>query len=111
MPINLRELGELIRAMNPYSPHMEHPANSLGAAAQGEGAPTQPAAREQFQVEVDDYSANYSTGSWTFRGQQQSIKRALRVTYRYPLLDSDGEETRFYATEHLLIGYAGSDTG
>ena len=67
MPIDLRELGELIRAMNPYSQHMEHPQHGggQGAVQQGhEGA----AAREQFQVEVDDYAANYATGSWTFRG-------------------------------------------
>ena len=108
MPIDLRELGELIRALNPYSQQMEHPPNSQAAVQQGqEGA----AAREQFQLEVDDYAANYATGSWTFRGQQQSIKRALRVTYRYPLIGANGQPTRFYATEHLLIGYAGSDSG
>jgi hypothetical protein len=110
MPIDLRELGELIRALNPYSQQMEHPPNSNGQGV-AEHDQEGPAARQQFQIEVDDYAANYATGSWTFRGQPQSIKRALRITYRYPLLDANGNTTNFYATEHLLVGYAGSDSG
>ncbi len=60
---------------------------------------------------MDDYIANYTSGTWTFRGQPQTIKRALRVTYRYPLKDIGGKYTGFYATEHLLIGYAGGNGG
>jgi hypothetical protein len=87
---------------------MEHPSD-LPPPAGGTAAPTDP--RAQFQVEVHDHYANYSSAEWMFRGQPQTIKKALRITYRYPLLDSGGNSTGFYATEHLLIGYAGGNGG
>ena len=132
MPISERELGRMIRVLNPYSTDMDYPPGappvlpqagqqgSTGqtapsAAPQGgtQGATGQPAPSnlEQFQVEIDDYIAYYTSGTWTFRGAPQTIKRALRVTYRYQLKDIDGKYTGFYATEHLLIGYAGGNGG
>lgn len=132
MPMNERELGMLICRLNPYSTEMDNPAGAPPVGAQAgqqgatgqagtstapqggpQGATGQPASpsSKRFQVEVDDYIANYTSGSWTFRGQPQTIKRALRVTYRYPLKDIDGNDTGFYATEHLLIGYAGGNGG
>ena len=132
MPINERDLGLLIRCLNPYSTDMDNPSGAPPIVPQagqqgatGQAAPsTVPRAGQQgatgqaelsnlekFQVEVDDYIANYTSGTWTFRGAPQTIKRALRVTYRYQLKDIDGNYTGFYATEHLLIGYAGGNGG
>ena len=132
MPINERELGRMIRILNPYSTDMDYPPGAPPVVYQagqqgstGQTAPStvpqggqqgatdqaEPSNLEQFQVEVDDYIANYTSGTWTFRGAPQTIKRALRVTYRYQLKDIDGKKTGFYATEHLLIGYAGGNGG
>ena|SRR5215472_4767266 len=114
-PIDIRALGYLIQVLNPYSTDMKQPTGLPAAAAQrtgqGQGDSPDPSACEQFHIEIDDYSANYSSGTWTFRGQPATIKKALRITYRYPLVDSDNKATGFYATEHLLIGYAGSNSG
>jgi hypothetical protein len=55
-------------------------------------------------VEVDNYK-----GEWSFRGNTEQIKRSLRIAYRYPILDACGVPTGLYATEHLLIGYAGGN--
>lgn len=113
-PIDEQVLGYLIKKLNPYSSNMNQPTGHPPAAAQrggqGQGDPDSSAC-EQFHIEVDDYIANYSSGTWTFRGQPATVKKALRITYRYPLLDSDNNETGLYATEHLLIGYAGSNSG
>ncbi|HEX4617087.1 MAG TPA: hypothetical protein VH230_14355 [Stellaceae bacterium] len=115
MPMNEQDLGMLIRILNPYSTDMDYPpgAPPIVSQAEQQGATDQAALSnlEKFQVEVDDYISNYTSGTWAFRGQTQTIKRALRVTYRYPLKDIDGKYTGFYATEHLLIGYAGGNGG
>jgi glycine/D-amino acid oxidase-like deaminating enzyme len=56
--------------------------------------------------EDNDYTQEYMT--WIFKGRPQKVKRALRVRYRYELMNN-GQGTGLYATEHLLIGYAGSN--
>jgi len=105
-PIDERALGNLIRMLNPYSTSMEHPADLPGpATAVGEA----PDPKLQFQVEIHDHIANYSSAEWSFRGYPQTIKRALRITYRCPLKDIHDHDTGFYATEHILIGYAGGN--
>ena len=132
MPMNEQELGKLICILNPYSTEMDNPpgappvvAQAVQQGATGQAAPSTvpqegqqgpqgqaaPSNLKQFQVEVDDYIANYTSGTWTFRGQPQTVKRALRITYRYPLKDIHNKDTGFYATEHLLIGYAGGNGG
>jgi hypothetical protein len=59
-------------------------------------------------VGVDNnYTQEYLT--WTFKGRPQTVKRAVRVRYRYALKDQNGAPNGLYATEHLLIGYAGSN--
>ena len=98
-PIDEQALGHLIRVLNPYSTDMDNSCD---------GAPDSGA---EFIVEVDDLYANYSSSRWMFKGNEQIIRKALRITYRYPLLDSGGNPTGLYATEHLLIGYAGGNGG
>jgi hypothetical protein len=62
-----------------------------------------------IQLEVHDHFANYTSAEWSFKGAPQTIKRALRITYRYPLLDGLGNPNGLYATEHVLIGFAGGN--
>jgi hypothetical protein len=56
--------------------------------------------------EDNDYTQEYMT--WMFKGRPQKVKRAVRIRYRYELMNN-GQGTGIYATEHLLIGYAGSN--
>ena len=103
-----KDLGLMIRLLNPYSTDM-NPTEDM----QGEGAaapatqPTpegSPAASDlgKYQVEIDNYE-----GAWDFKGNTHKITRALRITYRYPVKDGKG----VLATEQLLIGYAGGGGG
>jgi hypothetical protein len=62
-----------------------------------------------IELEVHDLIANYTSAEWTFRGVPQTIKRAIRITYRYELRDAQGNPNGLYATEHVLIGYAGGN--
>jgi hypothetical protein len=77
----------------------------------------------------NDFRQDYMT--WTFRNQPYAVKRALRITYRYELTDpspgtgtgtftttaTGGTWTKtgtrtgtgVFGTEHVLIGYAGSN--
>jgi hypothetical protein len=68
----------------------------------------------------NDYTQEYM--SWVFRGQPYKVKRALRISYRYqlpPPLDplnppdpqNPPDPTGIFATEHVLIGYAGGNGG
>jgi len=57
-----------------------------------------------IELVIDDFYANYSSADWVFRGQPQTVKRALRITYRYPFKPNGP-----YATEHVLVGYAGGN--
>ncbi len=114
VPIDEQALGKLIKVLNPYSTDMHQPADPPAAPP----APTAGRARtpppdplNQFQIEVADHYQNYTSAEWIFRGQPQAIKKAFRITYRYALKDADGKPTEVYATEHVLIGYAGSNSG
>jgi hypothetical protein len=66
----------------------------------------------------NDFRQDYMT--WVFRGQPHAVKRALRLSYRYqlpPPLDPANPPdhahprppTGVFATEHVLIGYAGGN--
>jgi hypothetical protein len=116
-----QELGQLIHILNPYSnptgvanyqqPGMVFPCCSLPPGVlvpQGGGN-----VLAQFELELDNY-----TEGWAFRGYMHRLERALRITYRYPILDKMGapgvgaaQPTGAWASEHLLIGYAGSNGG
>jgi hypothetical protein len=58
---------------------------------------------------IDDFYNNYSSADWVFRGQPQTVKRALRITYRYPFTDAPKNLPGLCATEHILVGYAGGN--
>jgi hypothetical protein len=66
-----------------------------------------------IDVVIDDFIANYSSADWVFRGQPQTVKRALQITYRYQSMATQERPIRqnpgVYATEHILVGYAGGN--
>jgi hypothetical protein len=63
-----------------------------------------------IEVEIDkDYRQEYM--NWTFRGRSYAIKRALLIPYRYELRDENNNPTGVFATEHVLVGYAGGNGG
>jgi hypothetical protein len=103
-----KDLGLMIRLLNPYSPEMKQPTEDMpeGAGAPATqpapGASSEPLDLSKFHVEIDDYE-----GAWDFKGTTHRITRALRITYRYPVKDGKG----VLATEQLLIGYAGGGGG
>ena len=104
------ELGLLIRLLNPYSTTMHPSGEDIPiAAAQGEQAQQEaqedagaPANLRKYHVEVDTYD-----GSWDFKLQTYRVTRSLKITYRYERDDAPG----VFATEHLLVGYAGGNGG
>jgi hypothetical protein len=57
-------------------------------------------------VEVE---RNYGT-TWSFKGQTQTIKSALRLPYTFDVKDANGQVI-CRQTEYLLIGYAGAGGG
>jgi hypothetical protein len=57
----------------------------------------------QILMEEDNYAAQ-----WAFKGLTQNIKRALRIQYSYKKKDKGGE---YIVTEHLIVGFAGSNGG
>lgn len=113
-------LGKLICDMNPYT---EMPKFQMSGAlktgkmnvfvANPSAAPAEPTVTaeptgtvEQIEVEVD---AGYNA-QWAFKGQNQNVNTALRVKYKFPVLDANNKPL-YWVTEHLLIGYEGSGAG
>lgn len=88
-PGSLAALGELICRLNPYT----------------EIPPDQKAG--QVNVVVEE---NYGAAQWAFKGQTQHVNSAVRIPYRFPVKDKDGN-VRYWQTEHLLIGYASEEGG
>jgi len=104
-----KDLGLMIRLLNPYSTDMKQQTEDM--QAEGAAAPaSQPTSGgssaasdlSKYHAEIDNYE-----GAWDFKGNTHKITRALRITYRYPVNDGEG----ILATEHLLIGYAGGNGG
>lgn len=101
------DIGQLIMKLNPYTMkagqngqmdiYTSNPAPASGGAANG----TIP----QVQLQIDDYG-----NEWTFGGQPQRVKRAIRILYRYPILDPANPQgpPLGWAQDYLLIGYQGS---
>jgi hypothetical protein len=116
-------LGMLIRLLNPYTNTMYYPSGDPQAGFEVEGALAEgdrkaleerrrkalEEAREvfpQFQLEVDNRYGSENGGnylSWEFKGQPQTVKKAVRIQFRHP--DAEG----VWITDHLLVGYAGSN--
>jgi hypothetical protein len=120
-------LGELICRLNPYTQLPKDPTTAL---CTGE---MEAKLFEQFPNAPDGDPNNYPVGEpnntlacmgvevernyntqWTFKGQQQTVKLAFRIPYRFPVkrIDDDGNaKTLYWQTEYLIVGYAGADGG
>ena len=106
------DLGKIIRMCNPYGgggPGTMHILTDQAPTLAGlqdaaSAAPQQPEDLGRFHIEVDNYD-----GDWAFMGHPYKVTRALRIQYRYPLRDRDGNPTGVFATQHLLVGYAGGN--
>jgi hypothetical protein len=113
-------LGMLIGLLNPYTNTMYYPTDDPRAgfeAATEEARKAREEARRraleaarevfpQFQLEVDNRYGSQNGGnylSWEFKGQPQTVKKAVRIQFRHP--DAQG----VWITDHLLVGYAGSN--
>jgi hypothetical protein len=113
-------LGELICRLNPYTDLPKDPTT---------GRKTGDMQLELFSPAKPGYSSNdpdptiacmgieveqnYNT-QWAFKGQQQNVKLAFRIPYRFLVTkvdDADKEKILYWQTEYLLVGYAGADGG
>ena len=88
-------LGTLIRMANPYTSGAAGTINFAGA----------PLAIDPNQIPVEE--DNYTT-QWVFKGQTETVEKALRIQYQYDATDDKGNLLGYKVTEHLLIGFAGS---
>lgn len=110
----MKMLGKLICDMNPYTEMPKYEMSgalktgkmNVFVANQTTGSTDATGSVEQIEVEVD---AGYHA-QWAFKGQTQNVNTALRVKYRFPVLDSNGNPL-YWITEYLLIGYLGSNGG
>lgn len=113
-------LGELICRLNPYTRLPADPTTGLKTgdmqvrmlpeAQSGYQASDPRSTIACMEIEVErDYGEK-----WTFKGQQQTVKLAFRIPYRFPVKkvdDNGNEETLYWQTEYLIVGYAGADGG
>jgi len=110
-----RLFGTLIRVLNPYTQTMHYPQGDLPTNAMMVRAAAAPKAvpgdrLAQFQLEVDNRYGSQNGGQylfWDFKGQPQTVKKAARIQYRHPVIKDD--TILYWITDHLLVGYAGSD--
>ena len=103
-------LGTVIRSLNPYtkgkpgSMTLGLPIEiSISTAASSSGV-----AVKDVPVEIDDY--HEGRAEWIFKGQPHRVQRALRIQYRHKM-DGAAGDADVFATEFLLIGFAGSNGG
>jgi hypothetical protein len=114
------ELGTLIYALNPYADTMHLSAafnppadptnvwgilqgnlqgNELQRVTDGARANI----RQMF-MEMETKEVEYL--SWQFKDLPRLVKRAVRIEYRHPY-----KQTGVWVTDHLLVGYEGSNGG
>jgi hypothetical protein len=107
-------LGTLIRLLNPYAKTMHYPRGDVPADAKQVQAALPPSALSyklaQFQLEVDNRYGSQNGGEylfWDFKGQPQTVKKAARIQYRHPVIKDNS--ILYWITDHLIVGFAGSD--
>jgi hypothetical protein len=114
------ELGILISKLIPYEGAEIHlvpgdPEGKKGAMAMGEGVAANRELLERINgeahrnvnqalLEIETREQEYL--SWQFKDLPRLVKRAVRVEYRHKY-----NKTGLWVTDHLLIGYEGSNGG
>lgn len=109
------ELGRLIYKLNPYADTMhlssaDPPADPARIQGALHGAELQRALEgadaniRGILLEMETREVEYL--SWQFKDLPRLVKRAVRIQYRHRYKD-----TGVWVTDHLLIGYEGSNGG
>jgi hypothetical protein len=112
------DLGQLINDLNPYTENQQAVRGALtgamdiytGAVAPAGAAPLAPQVgpqRAQVRLETD---TKYQS-EWLFKGQPHRVGKAVRVRYRFPVMDAAGVNVVHWVEDHLLIGFEGSNSG
>ena len=118
---SMTALGELICSLNPYTELLQDPVTGLSTGQMDVELlePAKPPPEEgdstvkqsdddiigKIEIEIEE---NYGT-KWTFKGQTQSVKTAVRIPYRFPVFKCN--KLVYWRIEYVLIGYAGADGG
>jgi hypothetical protein len=97
-------LGVLIEKLNPFTSGETGSMRFDTSADVHKIAPGAGSDLAKFDLELDSYSLE-----WVFKGLPNRIQRAVRLRYRRPVKDRDGQPL-YWVTDFLLIGYEGSDT-
>jgi hypothetical protein len=112
-------LGELMCRLNPYTRSKdpstgEETGDMIVGMLQPAGTGYNPDDPNTtiacMGIEVE---RNYAS-KWTFKGQEQSVKLAFRVPYRFPVMkknDRGGYDILYWQMEYLIVGFAGADGG
>src|ERR1700722_16423948 len=114
--IAMGALGELICSLNPYTGVTDQTTGQTTGKMQvamlppaddpsAPGLPV-PGTIGKIAIEIE---RNYGA-AWTFKGQTLDVKTAVRIPYRFAVMDEDGNPL-YWQTEYLLIGYAGDQGG
>jgi hypothetical protein len=109
------ELGMLIFKLNPYADTMHLssgnppalPANIQGAVQRNDHQAIIDTAEDNIRailMEMETREVEYL--SWQFKDLPRLVKRAVRLEYRHRY-----KNTGVWVTDHLLIGYEGSNGG
>ncbi len=109
-------LGELICSLNPYTGVTDQTTGQTTGkmqvgmlpAADDPSAPGFPVSGTIGKIAIE-IERNYGA-PWTFKGQTLNVKTAVRIPYRFAVMDEDGNPL-YWQTEYLLIGYAGDQGG
>ena len=105
-------LGQLICRVNPYTGNPKPGVQGWSGLTTGDmivGTPPPGGEAKSDPTVAVEVQANYP-GAWIFKGQEQNINTAIRIPYRFPVLDNDGIAL-YWVTEYLLIGFVGAGGG
>jgi hypothetical protein len=109
-PDQMDILGELICRLNPYTRRTDPDSGKTTGdmdvllAPDSLGDPKNPYAKVQMEVDTK------YPGTWSFKGQAQTVNTAVRIRYRYPVKNKDGK-FMYWVDDYLLLGYEGSGGG
>jgi len=101
------DLGNLILNLNPYTNGETASGKQTGQMDiyVGNPNPAVPPAGNIGQIELE-VDTNYPY-EWEFKEEDQKVRVAARIKYRYPVLDATGKPL-YWIEDYLLIGFEGS---
>jgi hypothetical protein len=102
-----QDLGGLLNDLNPYTENnqaLRGPLTGPMDIYTGAPVPAGPA-RSQVRLETD---SKYQS-EWMFKGQPHRVNKAVRIRYRFPVMDAAGVNVLYWTEDYLLIGFEGSN--